>query len=65
MLRLRGLPELMALGIWTFFHQPLASDRHFDAVQDCIRRVFPCGRHGRGGGSTGVFTPSGPSGQSL
>ena len=28
LLRLRGLPELMALGIWTLFHEPLPADRH-------------------------------------
>ena len=32
MLRLHGLPEFMALEIWTLFHQPLASDRHVAAV---------------------------------
>ena len=32
MIRWRGLPELMAFGIWTLFHQPLASDRHVVAV---------------------------------
>ena len=43
MLRLRGLLELMALGIWTLFHQPLASDRHFDAVSGLLEEsFFPC-----------------------
>ena len=32
MLRLRGLPELIALGIWTLFLQPLHADRHLAAV---------------------------------
>ena len=32
MLRLCGLPELVALGIWTIFYEPLASDRHVVAV---------------------------------
>ena len=32
MLQLRGLSELMALGIWTLFHQTLVSDRHVVAV---------------------------------
>ena len=30
--RFRGLPELMALGIWTLFHQPIQADRHLAAV---------------------------------
>ena len=32
MLRLRGLLELIALGIWTLFLQPLHADRHLAAV---------------------------------
>ena len=32
MLRLRGLSELIALGIWTLFLQPLHAGRHLAAV---------------------------------
>ena len=43
MLRLRGLPELFALGIWTLFHQSLASDRHVAAVSGLHEKCFsPC-----------------------
>ena len=27
-------------GFWTFFHQPLASDRHFDAVSALLEKSF-------------------------
>ena len=40
-LRLHGLPELIALEIWTPFLQPLASDRHFDAVSGLLEKSFP------------------------
>ena len=57
MLRLRGLPEHMALGIWTLFHQLLASDRHFDAVSGLLEKSFSVFDTGRElAGSSGVLS---------
>ena len=56
MFRLHGLPELIALEIWTLFLQSLAPDRHFDAVSGLLEkrffRVFDMGELVR---SPGVF----------
>ena len=59
MLRLRGLPELMALGIWTFFSSaPCIRQATLPLSQDCMRRVFPMfDTGGEVARSPGVLTP--------
>ena len=63
MLRLRGLPELVALGIGTLFHQPRASDRHVAAVSGSHEKssfpVFDTG--GEVARSPAVLTPRRPA----
>ena len=46
--------ELMHLKARHYFHEPLAKDRHFDAVSVLLEKSFSRVRHGKG--SPGILT---------